>query len=838
MRIAFLHSVRKNGISTRDTGMRKVFKWLTGTVAVLVLIAAVAVVVLYAALRSTIPADEGAAGIAGLSRWANIVRDENAVPHIEAENINDAVTALGYAHAQDRFWQMHTLRMVAQGRLSELFGKPTIDTDIFLRTIDISNASQKSFESLSDETQLFLRSYADGVNAWLDRETGLLETRLPPEFLILGKDAEPWEPWHSISILKVMALTLDSNLSEEINRLALVSKGFSSEEIDELVPYGPRDNPPPLPDLRKLYGGGQSADLQSDDPSQFSKAFDLPWEIGITASNNWVVSGNRSQSGAPLLANDPHLGLTSPSIFYLAHLRFGAEGEERNLVGGTLPGAPLFVTGRNDHLAWGLTTTNLDAQDLFIERVKADDPAQYLTPFGWRDFDQEEIEIAVSGAEPVRFTRRVTRHGPVLPDGYRDLASILPPGTVGAVQWSSLADDDTTMEGLLEVNLATSAQEFVEATRKVVAPMQSIVYASTDGDIGIIAPARVPVRDPGNLVAGRAPVPGWYSVYDWKGWLAHEDLPQILNPGEGAIATANANWMPAGYSHHITYDWAEHFRQARVEERIVQADKQHSPETMKAAQGDDFSPALSQFRDEAFAQLEAGAGQDPKMLDAMRNWDGRMVMDSPVPLIMTSWWRHTQMGMFGDDLGEDYTRFANGNLQVVLNALTVTGARDWCDDQDTTQLETCGIILSRALSATLDELRVQYGNDWTSWRWGFAHRALGEHRPFSSVGPLARFFTVAPESAGGAYTLLRGRMDFSDEDHYRNVHASAFRGWYDLAEPDRAGFIISTGQSGHFLSPHYDDLADDWAELRYIEIPTQPSVYEENAKGIWILSPQ
>ena len=354
----------------------------------------------------------------------------------------------------------------------------------------------------------------------------------------------------------------------------------------------------------------------------------------------------------------------------------------------------------------------------------------------------------------------------------------------------------------------------------------------------MIAPARVPVRDPGNQIAGRAPVPGWYSIYDWKGWLAHEQLPQIRNPEAGAIATANANWLPADYPHHITFDWDAHFRQGRVEQQIVGGEDKHSAETMQAVQADDYSPALTQFRDEAFAQLEAGAGQDPGMLEALRNWDGRMVKDSPVPLIMTSWWRHTHIGLFEDDLGNDYDRIAQGDLQRVINVLTITGARDWCDDQKTAQLETCGIILSRALSATVEELRAAYGTDWQTWRWGTAHRALGEHRPFSSVAQLARFFAVEPESGGGSYTLLRGRTNFSADEPYRNEHASAFRGWYDLADPDRAGFIISTGQSGHFLSSHYDDLADDWAELRYIEISTQPSDYEENANGVWTLSPK
>ncbi|MEM7462543.1 MAG: penicillin acylase family protein [Pseudomonadota bacterium] len=820
--------------------MHVVFKWAFRLAAVGIVFFGIIVAVASSAFLSTLPDQGGTVSLGQLSDDVTLSRNINGIPYISAASHEDAARVLGYAHAQDRFWQMHVLRMVAQGRLSELFGRPTIDTDIFLRTIDLGGASEASFSVLSPEIRSLLEAYAEGVNSWLERDTGFLQARLPPEFMILGKNAEPWQPWHSLSILKVMALTLDGNLRQEIQRLLLASKNFSPREIDELVPYGPRENPPPLPDVRPVYGFGAQAGLATGDLATNQPEYvltDLMWETGVTASNNWVVSGTRTSSGKPLLANDPHLELTSPSIFYLAHLSFDADEADsvQTLVGATLPGTPIIIAGRNDHLAWGLTTTVLDSQDLYIERLKGDDPGSYLTPDGWREFETEEITIEVSGAPPVSFTRRITRHGPVLPDNYRDISKIIPSGHVAALQWTALANDDTTAEGAINMNLSRSVGEFIDATSKMVSPMQSIVVADVNGDIGIIAPGRAPVREPANPYVGRVPVPGWLELYDWKGWIDHVDLPQMINPDVGAIATANANWLPEGYDQHITFDWDENYRQARVDELVIDTDDQHSPETMAKIQLDIFSPALMEFKQIAITQLAAGAGQDPEMLDSLRKWDGMMTADSPLPLIMTSWWKHAGEALFRDDLGADHKRFARGKLQPVIDALTITGTRDWCDDRLTNQVETCSIILARGLTLAVEELRKSYGDDWRNWRWGEAHKVRGTHRPFSSVGPLSKLFSVSPESAGGSYTLLRGRTDFRNDNPYINGHGSAFRGIYDLGNLDRSQYVITTGQSGHFLSRHYRDLADEWAEMRYIEIGQDPDL--EDDMNVLVLTP-
>jgi len=813
--------------------MRRVAKWLIGSMLVLLAGAVLLLAIGYFAIRASIPSETGDRTIAGLAAGARIVRDNHGVPHIEAGSSEDAALALGFAHGQDRLWQMHVLRMVAQGRLSEMFGPATVDSDIFLKTVDIEGAARSSFETLSPRAKAVLEAYAKGVNAHLTRRTSLLTPRLPPEFMILGATAEPWEPWQSVAIIKVMALTLDSNLDEEIRRLAMAAKGFSPTDIDEMLPHGPRDDPPPLPDLRRLFEF-QNAPVNSAGYVAPREIAGLAWETGVDASNNWVLNGARAQGGKPLLANDPHLGLTAPSTFYLAHLAYGGH----NIIGASLPGTPLVLLGRNDRIAWGLTTTNLDSQDLFIERQQTASPDQYLAPEGWRSFETREVVVKVKGGADVSFTRRQSRHGPILPDKYRNIVSLLPQGYVAALSWVALAKDDTTIDAALDIAEAGSVAEYLAAMRKLVSPMQSMVVADVDDNIGLIAPGRAPKRKPENRMMGRAPAPGWLEEYDWDGEIPFEELPQIVNPLGGALATANANWLPPGYREHITFDWDEHFRQARVEELAIQAGPKRGIEDMKAIQADDYSAALVAFRSEALRAVAATAGRDTEMITALGGWDGHMRADRPEPLILTAWWRHFALAVFLDDLGGEFSRFEKGYMEPVLGVLRGQYVRDWCDDQTTGPVETCGVQLAQSLSTAIRELSETQGGDWRQWRWGRAHVAWGEHRPFTSVGLLSPFFTIAVESAGGSYTLLRGRTDFREANPYASVHASAYRGVYDLNEPDRSGFIISTGQSGHFLSPHYRDLAEKWARVEYLPMITNRAEYEAVAEGIWTLHPE
>ena len=813
--------------------MKRVLKWVgivaAGALALVLLVAAGG----YILLRNTVPSASGALAVAGLSAPVEVVRDREGVPHVFAKSMEDMLCALGFLHAQDRLWQMDLVRRTGQGRLSELFGERTFTTDVFLRTLDLYGYAERSLAALPPVARSNLEAYARGVNAFMTRRTGLLEPRLPPEFLLLRHRPEPWRPADSIVTTKLMALNLSTNLNFELMRLALAAQGLTSAEIDDLMPSDSPIVPPPLPEIAGLYP------LQRlPAPNRHAGLGAIEELIGSGASNNWVVSGARTRSGKPLLANDPHLRLAAPAIWYLAHLALEQPGSSTvNVVGATLPGLPLVVLGRSDTLAWGFTNTGPDVQDLFVEKINPDNPKEYLTPDGWRPFGVEPMAIAVKGAGVRTVERRRTRHGPVLPGFFRNLEGLLAPGHVASLQWTALADDDTTVAtGMVDAGVRT-VDDYMARTRPYVVPMQSMVVADTNGKIGLIAPGRVPVRDPANKIAGRAPVPGWDAAYDWKGYLRFEDLPRVVDPPAGAIGTANAAIVGPDYPHHLTYDWDPEYRQQRVKELIVDRDG-HDIASMRAAQADVLSPGIAELQAPMIAAAQAG-GADAAVLDQLTAWDATMRVDAPEPLIFTAWLREAVKAIYRDDLGGAFDRYFDTRALALKRLLDgrATG-RDWCDDRTTPSRERCGEVLAAALATALADLERRYGKDRSKWRWGAAHYAYGEHRPFGMFAGIGRFFNVEVASPGDAYTLNRGKTEFGEDPPFANRHASSYRAIYDLADLDRSLYIHTTGQSGNPLSPFYRSFAKRWANVEYIEIATKRDAIAKAAIGTWMLTPQ
>jgi len=822
--------------------MRKALKWVFGILAVLAIVTVIAGAIGYAFISRTLPDDNGVAKIAQLGESVRVVRDKEGIPHIVGKSIVDVAAAQGYIHAQERLWQMETFRMAGQGRLSEMFGEATVNSDKFLRTLGLADFSRQSYERLKPQTKEILKAYARGINSYIDRDKQMFEPALPPEFMILGHKPEPWEPWQSLMTVKIMALTLGANMADEIRRLALASKGFNSNEIDNLVRYNKNDRPPPLPDLRKIYGFPESGKVnraglspKSDKFGETAVGFDLDWPIGVTASNNWVVSGSRTSSGKVLLANDPHLGLTAPSIWYLTHLSWEEDGQKVNLIGASMPSIPLVMLGRNDKVAWGFTTSYLDSQDLYLERQNPENENEYLTENGWKQFDEREEIIKVSGKPDIKYTVRSTRHGPVLPQEYKNLNKYLPARHVAALKWIALTNDDTSMDALVDITRAENVSGVIDATRSLVSPMQSIVIGDSEGNIGFIAPARVAVRKPENKIMGRAPVPGWLPQYEWQGFLAFDQLPQVQNPENGVLFSANAKFVDNDYAPHITWDWAEDYRHNRVEQLIAKSNTPHDVASMIAAQGDDYSPALVQFRDEALAQMPTGITVDQDIVEAIRNWDGRMKRDGTIPLIMMSWFKEISQALLKDDLGEEFKLFEKGRMSIVLGILENGGARNWCDNRKSPGVQTCGEIILTSFNKAIKVLQDAYGEDWNEWRWGKAHIAYGQHRPFANVSALAKYFNVEVESGGGPYTLLRGQTDFSKDNPFYNRSSSSLRAIYDFSDLNKSMFIQTTGQSGNFLSPNYRNFAQRWADVKYLPMTTDAAEYEKDAIGVWIM---
>ena len=810
--------------------MRAIVKWSAAAVLLLLLTGAIAGV----ALWRTVAPSSGSLAVAGLSQDVSVVRDANAIPHIEAATYADAARALGFVHAQERLWQMETLRRTAQGRLAELFGEPAVEFDVFLRTLGMDRAAASSFDALEPETRATLDAYAAGVNAWVSRERALLDPGLPPEFLIFGNGFEPWRGKDSVAVMKLMSLQLSKNLGDELQRLNLASRGFSSAEIADLMPSHSDDDAPPLPDLRELLPLRPARDVQSREADAEASSFLAP-PVSQWASNSWVVGGSRTVSGAPLLANDPHLAFGAPSLWYLAHLRWRENGDVRNLIGASLPGTPLVLLGRTDRIAWGLTNAGADVQDIFVERTKAGDPTQYLTPDGWKAFDTRTEVIAVADADPVRITVRTTRHGPVLPDTLpvpsdrpTVFSNLLTELYVPALKWTALAEDDRTFDSLLAMTRARSTEEFVASLDRVVSPMQAIVVADIAGDLALVTPARVPVRAAANRVAGRAPVPGWLAEYDWTGTVAPADVPQPTTAND-AFVTANTR-LPNADGLHLTYDWDEPYRLKRAEDVVVRAGTKLDIGWMMNVQYDTRSAPLADLRDRLLALHEPEAPYG----DTLRSWNGRMDRNERAPLLMMAWARHLIERALADDLDGAFPAFDDINHHAIDNILR-GGARDWCDDRTTERIETCAETVRAAWDDALADLRERYGDDPDEWIWGRAHYVRNAHQPFSKVPVLRWLFDVERPASGGPHTPNRGRTSIGSDEPYASTHGAGYKAIYDLSNPERSMFIQTTGQSGNPFSRHYRRFATLWADGGYLPMVTDPAIYREDAIGTWTL---
>jgi penicillin amidase len=803
---------------------------LTGLLAALA--AFVAAVVL-----ATVPPLDGRMAIAGLSGGTDIIRDDEAVPHIFAPYIADAYTALGFVHAQDRLFQMDLARRAAQGRLSEVFGPRMLDTDILLRTLDFYGHAERSIERLAPQARSMLEAYARGVNAFMQRRTQVLEARYPPEFLLLRYHPEPWRPADCVAVLKMMALTLGANLRREVSRLIWAAQGMTPAEIEDLLPTIGADEPPPLPDLREIFP------LRPPSASPRRTALAWPDALAATgASNNWVVAGRRTASGAPLLGNDPHLGLSAPSIWYLVHLSIARPGATSRIevAGASLPGTPLIPLGRGTTLAWGATNAEVDAQDLYIERLNPQNPEEYLTPEGWQRFEADKTTIKVRNGRSRTIERRRTRHGPVLPPGSFGLDDILPPGYVAALRWTALDDDDRTIEaGLIDQDLRT-VDDYIRRMSAVVGPVQNFAVADTQGTIAIISPGRIPVRSPENQIAGRAPVPGWEAKYDWQGFIPPDQLPRVIDPSAGAAGTANSDFMQRGYPLRMSWDWDADYRQRRIQQLVVSPESgRHDVDTMRNAQLDDLSLAARELKPLMIEAARRGGSGRSDILEELAAWSGRMSVELTEPVVFMAWMREAIRAVYADDLGVSFGRFFVPQAPALVRLLSgkATG-RDWCDNRKTEPRETCDRIMAAALDRAIELLEVRYGSNRRGWRWGEVHPAVSANQFWSEIPLVSRLSRIVEPGHGGPYTLNRASVSFAPEDLFQSTMGSSYRAIYDLSDLDRSLYIQTTGQSGNPFSRYFRTFSERWARGDYIYIPTARKEVERRAIGTWRLEPR
>ncbi len=745
---------------------------------------------LYLWLRSSLPVTDGTLALPGLSAPVTITRDKSGVPTIKAQNDPDAAFALGFVHAQDRLFQMDLMRRFASGRLAEWFGARAVDSDRSMRVLGLYRAAEAQYALLSPALKAVFDAYAAGVNAFLATRRGAP----PPEYVLLSVRPDSWTPADSLVWGKIMDLQLTGNYRMELLRQRL-AQHLKPEEMAVLFPAYRGDAP--------IVLGQLDADLPGVPPQQ-------------AASNEWVVDGKHSVSGKPLLANDTHLGFSTPGVWYLARI----ETPDDTLSGVTSPGEPMVVLGHNTHIAWGFTTTGGDVEDLFVEKADPTDPAKYLTPDGTEPFMTRSETIKVRSGDPVTITTRATRHGPIISNPAAE-------GDALALSATWLQGDDHTPDALWGMTHAHDWDGFRAALRQAVAPEQNIVYADIDGNIGFFAPAQIPMRAAGN---GFAPVPGWTGDHDWTGFVPFDAMPMGFNPPSGRFFAANNKIVPDSYPYFITNDWELPLRAERIGQ-LLDATQVQSPETSAAIQRDTVSLMARRL----LPLMLTGTSDAPRSREVIRllkAWDGKMDRDRVEPLLFTAWLREFNRQVIADKLGAQFESYWSLHPDVIESILTAH--RDWCDDRDTPSIvETCEQQLGAALDRSLGELDTRYGGDMSRWKWGEAHRASFRHPIWPNIPVLGNWLALDIPDDGGYDTIDNASTQIGDESQpFAAIHGPTMRMIVDMAAPDAARFVVTPGQSGNVLSPHYADLMSRWRDVTYVGFS------DDSAGGVLTLTPR
>jgi penicillin amidase len=775
----------------------------------------------------------------GLRAPVHVYRDANGIPHIYAESPEDLFFAQGYIHAQDRMWQMEFWRHISQGRVSEIVGEPGIENDKFIRTSGwnrIAAANTAYYEQELPEAMGALNAYSDGVNAYLaeNKDDIAISQRIMG---LVGDpwEIEPWEPSHSIGWGVVMGWDLGGNWSDELQRARLY--GILGEEAtDELIPGYPYDTRPVIAPTSDFMAGaptGPSGAKISTAPDWSRVSTALIGRPPVTAfgtgpylgSNNWVVSGEHTASGLPLLANDPHLGIQMPSIWY----QVGLHAPGWDVTGFSFAGIPGVIVGHNNRIAWGVTNVGPDVQDLYIEKLNPDNPNQYEYMGEWRDMNVIEEVIKVNGGEDVVLTVRETLHGPIISDVLEDQPDVL------ALRWTATSGPSRILQSVLSINQAQNFEAFREALRFWEIPSQNFVYADVDGNIAYQMPSLVPIRQNGS---GMVPVPGWTGEYEWEGYIPYEELPVVLNPERGFIVTANHAVVDEEYPYFITRDWASGDRGQRIVDMIAEVIAE------RPITADDFARIhvdSKSLRAETYIPLLTGLSSDDtavqQALELLQGWDYQERTDSVAASIFEIFYMRLAHNVLADDVGAEYVSDAHST--IYFHKLANDPAARWWDDITTPETETREEILQRSLTEAVAWLQERNGNDMDAWTWGTLHTATFASTPLgeSGIGPIESLVNRGPFPVDGGSDLVNANNWSWDEPAAVRSHPS-MRMIVDLSDFDASRWVIPTGQSGHPYHRNYDDQIELWLNGEYLPMLSSREAVEAAAEDHLILQPE
>ncbi len=806
------------------------------------------------------PQIDGQIQVSGLGGPVDVYRDQMGIPHIYASSLPDLFFAQGYVHAQDRFWQMDVWRHIGSGRLSEMFGGSQVETDTFLRTLGWKQTAEAEWNQLAPDARAILQAYTDGVNAYLKDHSGAALSLEYTILKLLSPDytIEAWTPVHSLTWGKAMAWDLRGNMGEEIERAVLL-KTLTPQQVSELFPAYPEDHPV----IVEKPGGGVSGQGEPVTAAPFSipgqALAGLEHNVALLdralgpsgdgiGSNSWAISGERTATGMPFLANDPHLGIQMPSM----HCRPKTDQCPYEMAGFSFAGVPGVVIGHNDRIAWGFTNVGPDVMDLYIEKVNPANPNQYEVNGRWVDFDTRTETIRVAGKDPVTISVRSTRHGPVISDSYgplkdqgdpkdrefipfKDSAGLdLPEQYVIALKWTALTPS-TPFEAIWGFDKAQNWDEFRAAARAFHVPAQNLIYADVDGNIGYQMPGDIPIRANGD---GRFPALGWTDEYEWTGFIPFEELPYLFNPPQGYIVTANNQVPPRDYPYLVTTDWDYGFRASRIAAMIDSAPGkidlahiQRMQADTRDSNGPVYIPLLAQMEYKAASPNEAIA------MDMLLNWDYQAAADSSSAAVFEVFWRRLLQNTFNDDLPERYWPDGGSRWNEIMRHLSASSS--WWDDRSTAEaVETRADILKKSFVEAVKELEKEYGRDPAKWRWGEMHAATFRNQTlgYSGIGLIENLFNRGPYPTGGGEAIVNA-TGWSVIDGYETNWLPSMRMIVDLGGLNNSVTVHTTGQSGHAYHEHYADMSPMWAANQYYPMLWDQESVIQNAEGHLLLTP-
>jgi len=801
----------------------------------------------YGYLRRSLPEFDGTIIVSGLSAPVDIIRDADSVTHVFGKTKLDAYYGLGYAHAQDRLWQMEFQRRVGHGRLSEIFGTATLPTDRFLRTLGTGRAARAAWESLAPQAKTELTTYVAGVNAFISTHHG---SQLPPEFTMLRFEPEPWTGPDVLAWTKMMAWDLSKNYSTELLRHDVVAMLGADRAADLFRPYAADGltilsgadmswaKPTGVVQTFRSAVEGRPEGLHYDWSQAFASSTNFAGAGGALGSNNWVVDGTMTASGLPLLANDPHLEAQIPSLWYLAHL----SGGDFDAIGATLPGAPAIVIGRNRFIAWGETNVMGDVEDLYRERLDATGTHAEFRG-GQEPLRIVNETIGVKGAAPVTIAVRISRHGPLISDAINannaESKKIPKPAPLDplAFRWTALDPEDPTITAVLRVNEARNWDEFTSALRDFMVPSQNFVYGDVNGHIGYYAPGRFPIRASGN---GSMIAEGWTGDAEWTGWIPFDELPHTYDPPEHFIVSANEKAVPPGYANGIGGEWSDPYRAQRIVDRLRQQSKLTVGD-FASIQADTFSLHAVALLPILLERVHPRDAADERAVSMLRQWNLDASENQAAPAIFQAWYYELLPAIAGDELGPEFAADYQGldrasyRSRFLLHTLADRN-NVWCDDIRTPAKETCDDAASAALHAGIARLTGQLGGDMAAWRWGAIHKGIFAHSTLDTVPVLGRLLRrTIPH--GGDWSTVDVGVVYAPKPFEQHA-LPGYRQIVDLSPANDSRFLDAVGQSGHLLSPHYDDALPLWASGRHRKMLMDRATIEKGAQGRLRLMPR